>query len=189
MQRSGKVVIVAHCLLNANSRARTIATWAGVHPVVRELADRGCGLLQAPCPEMPLGGCDRATATIEDYDTPQYRRTCDDLAMDLTRSAEEYLRCGYTVGPFIGVDGSPSCGVYQTTSAHGREGGMGVFVRALDARLSPLGIEFTAIDKRDPEASASKALAIVDELHEEHGGPRRPGRAEPDGSVDGSESS
>lgn len=162
MERSGRIVFVAHCLLNANARVRGIATYPGMHPVVSQLAARGCGVVQLPCPEMPVGGCDRPKATIEEYDTPAYRATCDDMAAQVAATAEEYLRCGYAVGPVIGVDGSPSCGAYQTTSASGREGGMGVFVRALDARLAPLGIEFTAIDNRDTVSSVDKVLAVVD---------------------------
>lgn len=164
MERSRRIVVVAHCLLNVNSRVEGIARYAGVHPIIGELAGRGLGIIQLPCPELSAGGCTRPKATLEEYDTPEYRASCDVLAAKVAEEVVEYLRCGYRVGPVIGTDGSPSCGVIETTMATGREPGSGVFMRALAARLEPVGVEFTAVDGRDP-ASVDRVLELVDEVH------------------------
>lgn len=175
MERSRKIALVAHCLLNVNSRVEGIARYAGVHPLIGELADRGYGIIQLPCPELPVGGCKRWAATIEQYDTPHYREACEILAEEIAMQVREYLRCGYQVGPLIGIDGSPSCGVLETTSGpwggyadaeryaeilaeKSRVSGTGVFMRSLAARLEPLGVAFVSIDDRDPLGTAGKVL-------------------------------
>jgi len=181
MQRSRRIVILAHCLLNANSRVEGIAAWQGTHPIVGRIAERGYGMIQLPCPELPSGGCRRWAATIEQYDTPTYRAQCDELAESLALQVGEYVRCGYTVGPVIGVEGSPSCAVFRTTSgtfggrpnaeeyaamleSKHRVEGSGVFMRALAAKLQGFGIAFLGLDGCDEETVERTMAALEDQV-------------------------
>lgn len=181
MNRSRKIVLVSHCILNSNARVEGLARYPGVHHLVAELAARGFGIIQLPCPELTVGGCHRWAAVIEQYDTPGYTAFCERLASDVALQVREYVRCGYRVGPVIGVDGSPSCGVLETSSGEWggwadadryatmletreRVPGSGVFMRVLAESLAGLGIEFVSIDHHAPDDALAR---VLDSLGEE----------------------
>jgi len=166
VERSRKIAILAHCLLNASSKVEGLASYRGVHPIVQALGDRGYGIVQLPCPELTSHGMKRWGQTIEQYDTPFFQEHCARLAEDVALQVREYVRCGYQVGPLIGLQGSPSCGITTTSSgdwgghypeedmariraARERIDGSGVFVRELVKRLEPLGVVFVGIDERE----------------------------------------
>ncbi len=181
MERSRRIVLLAHCLLNVNSKVERLARYRGAHPIVQSLAERGLGLLQLPCPELTCAGLKRWPQTVEQYDTPFFRAHCARLAEPVSAQVEEYLRCGYRVGPVIGFEGSPSCGVRYACS--GDWGGMqedeerllevrrdreraersGVFIEVLRERLEPLGIRFVAVDEREADDGVARVLDLLDE--------------------------
>ncbi|WP_051328233.1 hypothetical protein [Desulfatirhabdium butyrativorans] len=77
MKRSRKVVVLCHCLLNANVKVHALATYPGIFPpVVAEFLEPGIGILQLPCPETTFLGLNRWGMTREQYDIPAYRRHC-----------------------------------------------------------------------------------------------------------------
>jgi predicted secreted protein len=166
MQRSRRLVLVAHCVLNANSKVEGLAPHAGVHPIVDRLTREGWGLIQMPCPEMTAMGLARWAQTREQYDTPFFREHCERLADDVTRQVREYLDRGYEVPVLIGWEGSPSCGIAETSSgswggtfddetavpSSRRVEGSGLFVEALRDRLEPHGVRFCAVDGLDASA-------------------------------------
>lgn len=168
MRRARRIAVVAHCLLNANARARGLAHWDTAHPVAVALADRGIGLVQLPCPEVLHQGVDRDPAPIEAYDTADFRRLCTSLAEETLRLVEGYVQDGYEVEMVVGVEGSPSCGVTAVGSAaamagdSGRSPGMGIFANELAERLRPLGVRFTAIDTRAPDDGVVRVLEALD---------------------------
>jgi len=176
MKRSRRIALVVHCLLNVNSKVEGLANYRAVHPVVTALAQRGCGIIQLPCPEMTHSGMKRWGQTLEQYDTPFFQEHCARLAEEAAAQVREYVRCGYEVGPLVGFQGSPSCGVTVTRSgewgghfdeermaqirARGeRVDGTGVFVRELVKRLEPLGVVFTGIDEREGDDGVGRILA------------------------------
>lgn len=60
--RSGKVVLVAHCILNQNSRVLGLAQHpAVVSEIVDTLTKHNIGIIQMPCPEISFTGLKRAT--------------------------------------------------------------------------------------------------------------------------------
>jgi predicted secreted protein len=114
--RSGKVVLVAHCVLNQNSRVLGLACYpATVNEVVDLITRHNIGIVQMPCPELTFAGLARESQTKEQYDTPQFRRYCRKIAKDLARQIQEYLQNGIRVLAILGVKGSPSCGVSKTS--------------------------------------------------------------------------
>ncbi len=151
MQRSRKIVLVAHCLLNVNSRVEGIARYPSVHPLICELADRDYGVIQLPCPELPFEGLDREPQDLEYYDTPEYREHCRKHATRVAEDVAEYLRNGYAIGPVVGVEGSPSCGVDEA----------GIFMQELRTALEPQGIAFTSVDRHE---KADGIERLLDEL-------------------------
>jgi predicted secreted protein len=166
MERARKVALVAHCLLNVNARVAGLARYAGVHPVIAELASRGYGIVQLPCPEIG-GGLDRAPQPFERYDTPGYRALCDSLADTAADTIAEYAAAGCDTRLVVGVDGSPSCGVALTnvSAAEGgtqRAPGCGVFVCSLRERLPSPGTVFVAVDGRDEDLGVARVIAAIE---------------------------
>ena len=114
----GKIAIVAHCLLNQNTKPHQRARYPGVvEPILEVLQETGFALVQLPCPEIAFAGLKRWSQVIEQYDTPRYRRHCNDLAVIAVDQIEHYLRHGPFTLVTIGIEGSPSCGVTLTGSS------------------------------------------------------------------------
>jgi len=112
--RSGRVVFVCQCLLNANAKVCGLAKYPGILPgLVESLAEQECGLIQLPCPELIHLGPKRWWQSCSQYDTPAYRGLCSQLALDASDLAGQYLSAGYSIAGVLGVEGSPSCGVEE----------------------------------------------------------------------------
>jgi predicted secreted protein len=131
-ERSGRVVLVSHCLLDENVRYAGGAFRPGVvAEVVSELAGAGYGIHQMPCPERLAWGGARKRLILPMYGSKGsvryalrgpllrafvwwtrlvYRR----LARSVVRDIAEYRRSGIEVAAIVGVGASPSCGVATT---------------------------------------------------------------------------
>lgn len=173
MKRSKRIIVVAHCILNANAKVGPLAMYPGV---LREVMDRyiedGTGILQLPCPESTYLGIDRWGMCREQYDHPNFRRHCRTILTPAVDQIEVFIAAGYEICGIIGADGSPNCGVTRTPS--GLTGGVikdmdtvkaqlknlnyiegtGVFFTVLKEMLShrKISIKFMAIDEKNPSA-------------------------------------
>jgi len=115
IKRSGKLVIMAHCILNANSKVKGLSLYPGVvGNIVLKYIDAGFGIIQLPCPEITYGGLKRWGKCRDQYDHPKYRRHCRELLEQVVDQIEEYVNNDYEIEGIIGIDGSPSCGVNIT---------------------------------------------------------------------------
>jgi predicted secreted protein len=131
-QRGKKVVFLAHCLLNENTRYLGGACETGAVPrVIQECLDRGFGIVQMPCPEQHAwGGVLKrrliryfgAKGTLI-YETRNImlplllwytRKVYHRHAKQVAKEVQDYLSSGFVVVGIVGVDGSPSCGARQT---------------------------------------------------------------------------
>lgn len=131
--RSGKVVLVAHCILNQNSRALGLAKKSGVvNEVVEFLVRSGVGIIQMPCPEFTYAGVSRQPKTREQYDNATFRVHCRKIADEIANQISEYAKGGVKLRLVVGVDGSPSCGVKGEVS--------GIFIEELRSALDKRGI-------------------------------------------------
>lgn len=166
MNRSKKLVVMCHCLLNSNSKISGLAHYSGaLLPVVNKYLEAGVGIVQLPCPEMTYLGLKRWGMTKNQYDTVFYRRHCIELLNTYVDQIIEYTNNGYQVECIVGVDGSPSCGVNST--CEGYCGGVidensspsfrevaeqGVFIGELCNMLNQHGISIPlkAIDENNP---------------------------------------
>ncbi len=118
MRRSRKLVILAHCILNQNAKVEDIALYPSVIPEVLDLVvEREYGIIQLGCPETIHMGLGRWECIKDQYDVPSFRSLCRRLATEVLDQLEDYERNGYRIGPFIGIDGSPSCGVSKSCRA------------------------------------------------------------------------
>ncbi|MCA1985516.1 MAG: hypothetical protein LDL27_03460 [Desulfovibrio sp.] len=173
MHRGRCVLVVCHCLLNTNAKVAPLATAPGallgvLEPFLRD----GVGLMQLPCPETAYLGCNRWGMTREQYDHPAYRRACAGMVQPVVDQLQALVRDGCTVLAVLGVDGSPSCGVFQTCEGYGGGEiadpqiraqaahaarlvpGRGVFLDVLHAMLAEAGIipPYWAVDEHAPTA-------------------------------------
>ncbi|MGQ9460445.1 MAG: CD3072 family TudS-related putative desulfidase [Candidatus Bathyarchaeaceae archaeon] len=118
-KRSRKIVVVAHCILNQNSRVFGIAYYpAMINEIVDVLRKYEVGIIQMPCPELTHAGLLRCSQTKEQYATPAFRRHCRQTASGIVNQLQEYLRNGFKVLAILGVDGSPTCGVDETSTGN-----------------------------------------------------------------------
>ncbi len=172
--RSGKLVILAHCLLNPNTKVlglarRSSALW----PMLKVLEEHDCSIFQLPCPELSYYGYNRFWATVEQLDTPGFRRHCRRLAELALDSLVELARNGIELLALVGVEGSPSCAVGKTTSGSWRGDPSlagetrkvsrpGVFMHELLELMSESGLDVPALDVREkaPE-EAIRQLNLV----------------------------
>ncbi|HOK58971.1 MAG TPA: hypothetical protein PK659_08395 [Methanothrix sp.] len=136
----GYVYVISHCLLNPLVRVRGLGQ--------PELCHRG-PLIQLPCPEAIYMGLDRWAVTRNQLDLPEYRRFCRELMLS-SLDAIEMLSRRYRI-VVVGVAGSPSCGVFTTTtgytggrvreSEHEEIQGMGIFMEELRRAMAERGID------------------------------------------------
>jgi predicted secreted protein len=115
MKRGRKIAVLAHCILNQNAKVEDIALFPAVIPdVLNLLVERGYGIIQMACPETLHLGLGRWECIKDQYETPSFRHLCELIAGEVLDQLEDYERNGYKIGPIIGIDGSPSCGVSKS---------------------------------------------------------------------------
>ncbi len=153
-ERSRRIVVVAHCHLNANTKVLRLACYPGVRKeVIAPLVAGGAGIVQLPCPEASFLGMRRWGMTVEQYDTPAYRRHCRGILRTTVDTLRTLADDGCVIGTVLGVEGSPSCGVETTCGGYaggeleGASGqdaaripGRGVFVDELRTMLAEAGL-------------------------------------------------
>ena len=131
-QRGRRVIFLAHCLLNENTRYLGGARRAGaVVEVVRPLLDDGIGIVQLPCPEQHAWGGVLKRRLLWFYGSEgklRYRlrgallpimlwytrQVYRKLARQTAKQICDYQRSGVEVVGIVGVDASPSCGVCKS---------------------------------------------------------------------------
>ena len=118
MNRNRKVAVVAHCLLNVNTKVKGLARYQAVHPLVNELISTGHGIVQLPCPEVAHLGMCRWGMTKEQYDVPAYRRLCEGLVQPVVDTLRALADDGCEIVGVWGMDGSPSCGAHMTCAGY-----------------------------------------------------------------------
>lgn len=175
-ERSKRVILLAHCILNQNSRVKDIAKHRGMlMPVVSVLHQQGLGVIQMPCPEFTYLGPDRWWQVKSQYDTPNYRRHCRALSVSIADQVEAYAKHSYSVLGIIGMEDSPSCGISNpgpaaewggrpqvTLSDVPKEVGMGVFMEELVAEVQRRGLEpprLIGLDLEREDLASDGALA------------------------------
>jgi predicted secreted protein len=190
-ERSKRVLLVAHCVLNQNAKLNRCASYPGaVREVAGAMIDSDVGLLQMPCPELHCLGLDRqaepdTTATVEEEDLriarrltgEQEQKKLRDMVDGLVCQIRQYVDSGFSVDGVVGMDGSPSCGVDRW--ADGDDGlGPGALIGMLQRELESNGIAIpmTGINARQPK----EAVDAVDSLIQgSHGARGRPTAAAP----------
>lgn len=130
-ERSGRVIFISHCLLNMNARYFGGAFRRScVSEVIEEALRRDIAVIQMQCPEqLAWGGIGKPLMWLafDTKRTPLYllrgivlplflwytKLRYRHYAGTLVKEIKDYLKSGYQVLGMIGIDGSPTCGVYK----------------------------------------------------------------------------
>jgi predicted secreted protein len=186
MQRGRKIILVAHCLLNANAKVGSLCTYpAALTELMAGLFERGIGVIQLPCPEMLLYGSRRWGHVKEQFSHPAFRRECRQALQPIVEQLVDYRSNGYLLVGVVGIDGSPSCGVVRTCSSVNWSGDFldqaetwskvedlvhlaapGVMMEELIALFATRDfiMPFFAVDEQAEAASVDAILAQLDNL-------------------------
>ena len=183
-KRSGKIVVVSHCMLNVHSLEDNLAIYPGLEKeVVEILIKKGVGIYQIPCPEIALSSIFRKALPKESYDHPKIRRAYRKMAEDITQNLRSYTKKGYKIPAVIGAEGSPTCGIdfvgrWKKNISGKREfprdvefvSGMGVFMEEFKSALDKIsvrplwvGIPGKSLRSIDP-GSFDKTLKELDKI-------------------------
>lgn len=117
-----KIIIVSHCFLNDASKLknqnekeqteernkkRAFLKWVLEHEIE---------IMQLPCPEFLLYGCNRWGHASSQFDTPFFRQEAKNMLEPYLLQWKEYAahKERFELLGIIGINGSPSCGVQFT---------------------------------------------------------------------------
>lgn len=177
-KRSKKLILIAHCVLNQNTKLDKCAHYPGAIKEAAELLlNSDSGIIQMPCPELLSLGLDReveqgANPTVESEDTRIAIRMTEDKAQSMCREIvdtiifqlEEYRKHGFDIMGLVGVNGSPTCGVETTWSDNEEHEGPGIFIEMLIKEFDKRNftIRMKGIKALEPEEAV---LCIKQLLH------------------------
>lgn len=112
MERSKRVVLTSHCILNQNTVVYPLARAKGAYKdIIVELLNSDIGIHQLPCPEYRYLGLKREPMSKEQYDNKEFRTINRNIAKDTINVVKEYINSGYEVLGIIGINESPTCSI------------------------------------------------------------------------------
>ena len=115
MKRKKQIILLAHCILNVNSKVYGLAGYkSSLKDLVTFLMDQDTAMIQLPCPELEILGLKRWGHVKDQLDYPLFRESCRSLLDPMIRQVRMYRENGYVLQGVIGIDGSPCCGVNRT---------------------------------------------------------------------------
>jgi len=173
----GYVVAVSHCILNQTTRWFWKGSGGWVEGFIVKFLERlkplGIGLYQLPCPEFGFLGNPRKPMTKEEYmSLPGFTDHCRKLAEKAVEDLTAFTR--FSVDPklrvlaVIGVEGSPTCGVYTTSkrTAVGsiRIPGKGIFIEMLEKMLKAKGLDvaFYGLDLKQQDETVARIVKALE---------------------------
>lgn len=118
-ERSRKLCLITHCILNCNSKVEGPCHRKGVlKEIIYVLIEKDYGIIQLPCPEMAYYGMRRWGHVREQFDNPFFRRHCRQILESIIEQIKEYTANNYTLSYVVAINGSPSCGLDFSCSSH-----------------------------------------------------------------------
>lgn len=119
MNRSKKIAIISHCIINQNSVVKGEYKDINIFfPFIKKLFEENIGILQLPCPETEYYGLRRWGHVKEQFYNCGYRKYLEKIVNSFVDIIKEYINNGYEIVGIYGIAGSPSCGVNLTCSAN-----------------------------------------------------------------------
>jgi predicted secreted protein/putative sterol carrier protein len=148
-KRGRRVVFLAHCFLNMNTRFPGGCAFEGATiPLIETLLQSGVGIVQMPCPEFLCLGLEKER--YGELSETELRQCFRRLAEGVVDQIAAYVENGYKVAGIIGMNPSPSCGV-EITKGQGtmlgkdrdtsEKEGSGVFIEELKGLATERNLE------------------------------------------------
>ena len=176
-ERSKKLVLVSHCILNQNSISDATADFPGTfEEIVKLFLDAKVGIIQMPCPELMCLGLARGdvhggergvlvenSRIRENMKSAESLKIIDMLVEQVLFQIEEYLKNGFTILGIVGVNRSPSCGISTTSKDSQEVEGKGVYMERLEKVLEEKNIHIDMIGTKtsEPEKSVASVKALL----------------------------
>lgn len=115
MNRSKKIIILAHCILNQNSVVLPYAREMKVfNAFISKCLNDNIGIIQLPCPELKIYGIKRWGHVKDQFEHPGFKDFCKEELGKIVDQLKHYQDNGYKLLGVYGIKGSPSCGVNLT---------------------------------------------------------------------------
>lgn len=112
-KRKRKVIFLAHCFLNTNTRFPGGCAYDGATtPLIKTFLDCGVGIIQMPCPEYLCLGLEKYK--YGEMSPEEIRKCFREKAEEVIKQIKDYLEFGFDILGVIGMNPSPSCGVEIT---------------------------------------------------------------------------
>ena len=112
-KKDKRIILIAQCLVNPYCRVHILGQ---NFPLSRELVDylmeKHVGIIQYPCPETTAMGLMRNPQGRQQYDNIFFRNHCKELLKIPMLMAKEFIKNGYRLAAFVGLENSPTCGIH-----------------------------------------------------------------------------
>ncbi|HML37513.1 MAG TPA: hypothetical protein PKA19_08865 [Bacillota bacterium] len=148
-----KVIVLSHCIINPFCELDESLTKNLFAKTIKEIADRGIGILQLPCPELSYQHLERESITSQDERAEEYGKYCRELLKSTVQNIKEYHQNGIGLIRLVGIDTSPSCSTADSSS---------IMMQVLAEMLKDAGISIPAADM--PHFFDGDESVFVDEL-------------------------
>jgi predicted secreted protein len=176
--RSRKLIIVSHCLLNQNSISDGTADMASQFAeVVHLFMNNEVGIIQLPCPELLCLGLDRqdkdgGKRNLLEENTRIRNLMMQEKKLEILRSkAQEladqigqYRNYDFKILGLIGINRSPSCGIETTSIDEKEQPGKGVFMEIIAKELQSrkLSIKMIGVKTSKKDESLEKIKELLE---------------------------
>lgn len=170
-KRSKRFVFIPFCLICQAFQARGIVRFgysSTIRPVIEEILKHDVNIIQMPCPESQLGGCEnglkRDPKSLANYNTPEFLSLCEKLADQVIIQIKAIIKNDFEIKAILGIEFSPSCSISLQYSNKGMFHKPGHFIVALKKKLKKEEIEipFIAINRRGIKSSIKKVNDILE---------------------------
>jgi predicted secreted protein len=172
-KKDKRIILIAQCLVNPYCRVHILGqNFELSQELTSYLMAKRVGIIQYLCPETTAMGLMRNPQGRQQYDNIFFRDHCKELLRAPMLMVREFIKNGYRLACFIGLENSPTCGVnwgkhkvnkYQTESPNpidapepGENKLPGIMVEILSEEMAKDGIkapllEFPALSPADSD--------------------------------------
>lgn len=115
MDNKRAIIAVSHCIFNKYSKVESTSSKnPDIIKLLSYIMKKDIGIIQLPCPEMHMYGVKRWGHVKEQFDTPFFRETSRLLLKPFVQHVKEYINNDFVLIGIIGIEGSPSCGAFNS---------------------------------------------------------------------------
>ena len=112
-KKDKKIILIAQCLVNPYCRVHILGQNFPLSKKLMDyLLDHKVGVIQYACPETTAMGLMRNPQGRQQYDNIFFRSHCKELLGVPMLMVREFIKNGYRLCGFIGLENSPTCGIH-----------------------------------------------------------------------------